>query len=401
MANKRIIKCQVNDEYVLGSGVVVGAAGSHDDVVLRLTFGDMWIGLTKYATFRDSKGENPSTVPIEASMLVDGESMTYDVHIPEVAKRYEGKMMLTLSGYLASKEGDGDGARYIKDMTTNTTTAYFRVLPSDVALLDDGTVDGTLADWVTQQVERMSAKVEELDNATDGILEAEAQREENENDRQSAEATRKNNEQIRQENEQVRIDNESSRETTEIARIEAESARKTAENARKEAESERETAEESRGKQFGDVEEAVRRIQGIQQDIDEGAFDKFFADITQMQGGWYNGNDADTNELIFDFVPKVIVIVENVVIGGNSRYEALGVIFPEGECILRFASYANDPINAYVNIDEVTVTSDGTSVKLISTEGSPDDIFNVQSLNDDGEIAQETDGYGYWYYAFG
>lgn len=142
---KRIIECQVNDEYVVGSGVVVGAAGSHDDVVLRLEFGTMWAVLNKYATFRNSKGESPTTVAIMPSMLVDGKAMTYDVSVPASAKRYEGKMMLTLSGYSLV-----DGVE--EDRATNTTTAYFRVLQSDFALLDDDTIDASLAQQMQGEI---------------------------------------------------------------------------------------------------------------------------------------------------------------------------------------------------------------------------------------------------------
>ncbi len=142
---KRIIECQVSDEYVLGSGVVVGAAGSHNDVVLRLAFGDMWVGLNIYATFRDSKGESPTLVELLPSTLVDGETMIYDVPIPAAAKKYEGKMMLTLSGYSIL-----DGTQ--EDTATNTATAYFRVMPSDFALLDDGSIDATLAQQMQSEI---------------------------------------------------------------------------------------------------------------------------------------------------------------------------------------------------------------------------------------------------------
>ena len=54
---KRIIECSVSDEYLLGGGVPIGAAGSHDDVVLRLGFGDAWAGLNIYATFTDALGQ--------------------------------------------------------------------------------------------------------------------------------------------------------------------------------------------------------------------------------------------------------------------------------------------------------------------------------------------------------
>lgn len=203
---KRIIECQVNDEYVLGSGVVVGAAGSHDDVVLRLEFGTMWAVLNKYATFRDSKGENPTTVAIMPSMLVDGKAMTYDVSVPASAKKYEGKMMLTLSGYSLVNGVEEDRA-------TNTTTAYFRVLQSDFALLDDDTVDATLAQQVHTEInefgevlQEVEEKVERLSTATEGVISAEALRVTNETARKNAEA--------------VRVSNENTRKTAEIARNE-------------------------------------------------------------------------------------------------------------------------------------------------------------------------------------
>ena len=142
---KRIIECQVSDEYILGAGMVVGAAGSHDDVLIRLAFGDMWIGLNLYATFRDSKGESPTLVAILPSMLADGEVMVYDVPVPAAAKKYEGKMMLTISGYSVV-----DGTE--EDTATNTATAYFRVLRSDFAMFDDASVDATLAQQIHNEI---------------------------------------------------------------------------------------------------------------------------------------------------------------------------------------------------------------------------------------------------------
>lgn len=135
---KRIIEIIVNDEYVLGSGVVIGAAGSHDDVTLRIKFNDTWIGLSLYATFRNAKGENPTVVAMPATMLVDGETMTYDVDIPAAAKLYEGRATLALTGYTIV-----NGTQ--EDTATNTVTAFFRVLPSDFAFADDKSIDATLA----------------------------------------------------------------------------------------------------------------------------------------------------------------------------------------------------------------------------------------------------------------
>ena len=151
---KRIIECQVSDEYVLGAGVVVGAAGSHDDVVLRLTFGEMWIGLNIYATFRDAFGENPTLVAILPSMLVAGEVMVYDVPIPAAAKRHQGQMMLTLTGYSIV-----DGVQ--EDSAINTATAYFRVLQSNFALFDDESVDATIAQQMQNEINKHARDVAE------------------------------------------------------------------------------------------------------------------------------------------------------------------------------------------------------------------------------------------------
>lgn len=144
MAKKRIIECSVNDEYVIGSGVPVGAAGSHGDVALRVTFSDMWAAKNIYATFRNSRGENPTLVPILATDLVAGELMTYDVPIPASAKRYKGMMMVTFSAY---EIGGG-----METLATNTATAYFRVLESDFALFDDESIDATVAQQLQDEI---------------------------------------------------------------------------------------------------------------------------------------------------------------------------------------------------------------------------------------------------------
>lgn len=158
MAKKRIIECSVNDEYITGAGVPIGAAGSHDDVILRLSFNDTWAGLNIYATFRDALGGNPTITALLPSMLVDGETLTYDVKVPAAAKLYDGRSMLTLTGYTIV-----DGSE--EDTATNTTTAFFRVLPSDFAFADDGSIDATLA-------EQLLAAINEHERETGEIIEA-------------------------------------------------------------------------------------------------------------------------------------------------------------------------------------------------------------------------------------
>lgn len=153
----RIIPCQVTNEYVRGSGVVVGAAGSHDDVVLRLTFNDMWAGLSKYATFRDALGQNPTLILITDSAAVPNAENTYDVSVPAAGKSREGRMMLTLSGYTITEGVEEDAA-------TVTTTAYFRVLPSDYSILEDGSVNATLAQQLHGEIDAINLRIADIDD---------------------------------------------------------------------------------------------------------------------------------------------------------------------------------------------------------------------------------------------
>lgn len=143
---KRIIELTVDREYVSGSGVVIGAAGSHDDVTLQIEFGDLWIGYNIYATFRDALGEHPTITLLTSSMLAPGKDMTYLVDVPAAAKLCAGRSMLTLSGYSLSEDGSEE------DSATNTATAYFRVLQSDFALADDGSVEATLAQQLQNEL---------------------------------------------------------------------------------------------------------------------------------------------------------------------------------------------------------------------------------------------------------
>lgn len=161
----RIIECKVNQEYIEGSGVVIGAAGSHNDVALRLTFDDMWLGLNIYATFTDATGEHSGIVLLTPSMLVSGEAMTYDLPIPAVAKKIAGKSVLTLSGYSIV-----DGTE--KDKATNTVTAYFRVLKSDYKLLDGSKITPTIEEQIFAEINKLGERAEENEMLTADNAEA-------------------------------------------------------------------------------------------------------------------------------------------------------------------------------------------------------------------------------------
>lgn len=170
---KRIIEISVNDEYVVGSGVVIGAAGSDESVILRVAFNDTWAGLNIYATFRDSMGENPTIMMLMPSMLVPGETMKYDVVVPAAATKYAGKMCLVFSGfaitesYLYAKDGDTVVKELVyRDAVINTTNAYFRVLTSDFSALDvEDQAEVTVLEQVLSEINVFRDELDEHEDA--------------------------------------------------------------------------------------------------------------------------------------------------------------------------------------------------------------------------------------------
>jgi hypothetical protein len=174
---KRIIEISVNDEYVVGSGVVIGAAGDDESMALRVSFNDTWLGLNIYATFRDAKGENPTAFLLLPSLLVPGEVRTYDVVVPAAATKHDGKMSVVFSGfaitesYLYAKDGDTVVKELVyRDAVINTTNAYFRVLPSDFSALD--VEDQTEASTVEQMLAEMNRFHERLNEHETSVEEA-------------------------------------------------------------------------------------------------------------------------------------------------------------------------------------------------------------------------------------
>ena len=120
---RRIIECQVTDEYVRGSGMVVGAAGSHNDVALRLAFNPMWAGTARSIVWKDALGGNPIVTILGTDLLVPGETEVYIVPIPAEPKAYAGDMSMTIKG--AAVDGEKETS------ATLTARAFFTVMESD------------------------------------------------------------------------------------------------------------------------------------------------------------------------------------------------------------------------------------------------------------------------------
>lgn len=160
---QRVIPCDVLNEYITGAGVVVGAAGSHDEVLLELDFraaDSVWAGTTRVVTFRDALSQNPVDVILGVDLLSAGHTDVYLVPIPARAKAIEGEMRMTIRGVIV--QGDKELVRVV------TKTALFRVLPSELNLYDENTdVPASAAEQLQSQIDGVKGKFVALDEAVD------------------------------------------------------------------------------------------------------------------------------------------------------------------------------------------------------------------------------------------
>jgi len=126
---QRVIPCAVTNEYVAGDGVVIGAVGSHDDVLVELDFtsaGPQWSGTTRTVTWTDALGQNPVNILLGVNLLAEGQTEVYLVPVPIQAKAVEGWCGMTVTGVLL--DGDKETVRVV------TERSLFRVRPSEVHL---------------------------------------------------------------------------------------------------------------------------------------------------------------------------------------------------------------------------------------------------------------------------
>ena len=267
----KIIHCRVNDEYILDAGVPIGAAGSSNDVALSLDFNDMWVGLSIVATFISALETHTTVVPLMPSMLENGATMTYLVPIPPEAKSEEGRCKLTLSGYSVTRIGEDGKLQYVKDSLTNTTTAFFRVLPSDARLFEGTGTPPSYEERILSELNEFQETIDEWEGRENGRIEAEDARRDAETERERAENGYTDDlgeyHPGRVANEQVREAAETRRANAEAVRANAEAVRANAERIRARDEEIRAENEVRRGAVFGDLEAAIDAIIEIQNSL--------------------------------------------------------------------------------------------------------------------------------------
>lgn len=145
--SQRIIPLAVDDEHVKGSGVNVGAAGSHDAVVLELRFSQLWRGLTKRITWLDALAEASAVTLLTAVQAVDED--TYRVTVPATPLAYAGRMSMTISGVYVNAE---TGKETVKAVTE---AAFFRVMDSYLNAATQSDIDPTLADQLQAEIDAL------------------------------------------------------------------------------------------------------------------------------------------------------------------------------------------------------------------------------------------------------
>jgi hypothetical protein len=100
----RTIPLKIQNEYITGDKCMIGAAGSHNDVVLRMEFSPLWEGLTKTVQFRDALGEKTIETLLTADLLEKNSTTVYMVPVPNGAKKYAGEMTLCVKGAAVAGE---------------------------------------------------------------------------------------------------------------------------------------------------------------------------------------------------------------------------------------------------------------------------------------------------------
>jgi len=161
---QRIIKLSVKNEYILGEGVVIGAAGSHDEVLLELDFraSPVWHGTTKKAIFYDAMYKNPATILLTTNLLAEGQTDVYYVPVPQAAKTAAGDCFLTVEGTVV--EGSGENAKETVRVTTRE--ARFPVLPNK-RYLNETPITPTQAEQLQAEIDDIKSTVSEAKDSAD------------------------------------------------------------------------------------------------------------------------------------------------------------------------------------------------------------------------------------------
>ena len=151
---QNIVKLQISNEYIQGSGVSVGAVGSHYDVLLEMDFrpSAVWAGTTRRAIFANALGENRTVIVLTTNLLEEGQGEIYLVPVPQQAKDVAGECFLTVEGFVT----DGSGKEIVRCVTEE---ARFRVLPSKLYTNDSAPVTPSQAEQLQAEIDSIKTTI--------------------------------------------------------------------------------------------------------------------------------------------------------------------------------------------------------------------------------------------------
>ena len=151
---QNIVKLQISNEYIQGSGVSVGAVGSHDDVLLEMDFrpSAVWAGTTRRAIFANALGENRTVIVLTTNLLEEGQGEIYLVPVPQQAKDVAGECFLTVEGFVT----DRNGKEIVRCVTEE---ARFRVLPSKLYTNDSAPVTPSQAEQLQAEIDSIKTTI--------------------------------------------------------------------------------------------------------------------------------------------------------------------------------------------------------------------------------------------------
>ena len=165
---QNIIKLEISNEYILGSGVSIGAVGSHDDVLLEMDFrpSKVWAGTTRRAIFSNALGEQQTLVLLGCDLLAEGQEDVYLVPVPPEAKTVAGECFLTVEGIFVNSAGQ-EVVRCV------TEEARFRVQPSKLYTGEETPVTPSQAQQLQVEIDRIKTGIVEAKAAGAAAAESE------------------------------------------------------------------------------------------------------------------------------------------------------------------------------------------------------------------------------------
>lgn len=154
---QRVIPVAVTAEYIGGDGVTLGAAGSHNSVLIEYDFrsaGPQWDDISgRYVLWTNPQGNSTNRINLGVNEKVEGYEGVYQAAPPADAMCVPGWAEMVVVGFTL----DGD-----KEITKiKTEPSRFRVLPGSSRSADNEGIAPTVADQLQAEIEAINNNLTE------------------------------------------------------------------------------------------------------------------------------------------------------------------------------------------------------------------------------------------------